>query len=700
MSKQEKEAEILEEFYQRLDRFIMSSAIQQWRATEIREHYRAIAGDAWEVGARKERERKGKPVTAFNGMSRIVRAISGNEIMNRSKITYYARKQENDAPTDIMSDAVEYIQNDSGFYTESSLASEDTLICGLGATVSYINYDNPEAPYGESCEERIFPAFLLYDNQVRGRNLNKRAKWAGYCEIVSQEWLRNEIKEATGTDIDYSMGDSLHSRREYDFIEFFEAYSDRDEVDVLFHYEWMKPETIYRVKNPFSLEMMRDGTLAEGGQVTRGALIANASAQIEEEYGVDLSEGAFVLTASQYREYKAALQGLTEMTGYEFDSKGIKSQRNKYYKARIAAGMILDWQESWTQGGFTITYKTGYYDERRNHFYGIVRDMLPVQRALNIAVSDYISYLQSCPKGGMYIEETATLNLPEFIQTRANEQEVTVLRDGGLTRFMPKETPQSPTGLSEFISFCETQLLIVAGLPPSFLAAVDSGNMTSVLYGKLLKQAYMVLAHFFDSNRDYLRRKGRLFIDEVQVLAENNNGRMLRRMSNQTNEEAYIALDKDKLSAEYDIVIGDRPLSDEEKQENFNMKLEAAKVALPFGINLLPFAFEDYTGQYEDKEKMIAMMQPPPPPEPDPLQQEMLKSQIAFQYAEAENRSADAEKKRAETQLMELDARLKSLEALEAKARERAEIEKIESQAMLNRARAGESVLQTVKGSV
>ena len=692
MTKAEKEAEILSDFYVRLDRFILSNSIQRWRANEVRENYRAIAGDQWNAKDVAERKRKNKPITTFNGMSRVVRAISGYEIMNRNKIVYYPRKKENDPQTDIITDGVEYLQDDSGFYSESSLTSEDTLICGLGGSVSYLNYSNPEAPYGEAVEERVFPAFLLYDNQVRGRNLNKTAKWAGYVEVVSSEWLDGEIKDTTGAH-SYTMGQG--SRREYDFLEFFEAYTDRDNVDILFHYEWKEPETIYRVKNPFTKEMLQDQTLAEGGQVARGVLIANASGRIEEEFGVDLADGAFVLDGAQYKEYKAGLVALTELTGYEFDSKAVKSERNKYYKARIARGVLLDYEESWHQSGFTITYKTGYYDEKKNHFYGIVRDMLPVQRQLNIAVSDYVSYLESVPKGGMYVEETATLNLPEFIRERANEQEVTVLKDGGLQRIRPKETPISPSGLSDFITFCEGQLLRVVGLSPDFLGNIESGNMTNALYGKLVKQAYMVLAHFFDSNRQYLRCKGRIFIDELRILAENNNGMVLRRLSGQNNEDAYLTLEQDKLSSEYDIVIADRPQTDDERQENFNMKLEVAKVALPHGINLLPLAFEDYTGEVEDKEKMLKMMQPPPTPQPDPLQQEMLKSQIEYQYAEAENRKANAEKTRADVQLMGIEARLKSLEAIEAKARERAEIEEIKSKTVLNRAKAGESVINT-----
>lgn len=695
-----KEDDIISEFYTRLDRFVLSPAMQHWRDEEVRTNYRVLAGDQWSEADAKQREKKHKPITYFNNIAPVVRAISGYEIMNRTKINYYPRRSnpETEEQTDIMSDAVEYIQDDSNFFTESSNASEDALTCGLGATATYFNYSNPEAPYGEVCEERIYPGFLLYDNQVRGKLLNKRAKWAGYVEVVSKEWLDREIEKATGESVmAYTAG--AQSRRTHSFLQFFEAYTDLDEVDIVYHYEWKEPETVWRVSNPFEDEMLADmrplTDPATGGSIPVGQFIERAAERIADEYSVNLEEGTWLLTQKQYREYRKGLGNLTELTGYEFPVNPQKSEQYKYYKARIARETVLDWSESWTQTGFTITYKTGYYDEQQAHFYGIVRDMKEPQDKLNKAVSDYVSYLESVPKGGIYFEETAVKDAKKFIESRVNEQNATMLADGGLGRIQPKEVPQAPGGLSDFINFCSQQITRVIGLSPDFLGMVESGNMTNALYGKLVKQAYMVLANFFDSNREYMRRKGKIFLDCTRILAENNNGMMLRRLSNQNNEDAYIRLQQDQLSSEYDIVVADRPMTDDEKQQNFNMMLEL-QTKMP-NRDLMPLALEYAPIEQEKKQQIEQMMQPPQPdPEQVALDRAMVESQIAFQYAEADARKARAEKDRAEIATSAIETRLQRLEALYARAREEAEIEEIESKTALNMARAGKEVKETV----
>ena len=70
--------------------------------------------------------KKNKPITYFNNIAPVVRAISGYEIMNRTKINYYPRRSNKDTEeqADIMSDAVEYIQDDSNFFTESRIVTE------------------------------------------------------------------------------------------------------------------------------------------------------------------------------------------------------------------------------------------------------------------------------------------------------------------------------------------------------------------------------------------------------------------------------------------------------------------------------------------------------------------------------------------------------------------------------------------------
>lgn len=637
-TKGEKEQEILALFYERLGRFINSSAVSQWRG-ELRTNYRAIASDQWNFEDYEKRERRKKPITTFNNTSSLIRCISGYEIVNRSRIDYYPRlpSPENNNQVDMISDVVEYIQDDSGFFSESSEATGDVLICGLGATVSEFDYYNSAATYGEMVEKRIFPGYMMYDNQVRGRRLNREANWAGYIQLVPTDWLDKELEGKTPYNYSGAAGTSAQT-----LINFWDAYSLNDNVEIMYMYEWREAEKIYRVKNPFTEEMLNDARpLSQDVPDTIGDFIGAAAQQLSEELGAPLEKGVFVLDSAQYKEYRNALSGLTEITGIPFETEAESGERYKYYQARIARGCIIDWRESWCQTRFTITYKTGYFDERKGCFYGVMRDMLPVQQALNTAVSDYISYLESIPKGGQEIEIDAVADIKEYIKSRVNEQDVTVYQPGGLDKSRVKQTPQPIGGLSEFIAFCKEQLAAVVGLTADFVGSVESGNMSALLFGKIVRQSRLVLAPIMDSNVDYLKCKGSVYLDGAKVLIENSNGMILRRMSGSKSEQDYTSISTDALSGEYDIVVTDKPMTDDERQERFNAMIELYGRAQ--NPALLMLAIEDAPIDQEQKDKALALMQPAPPAPPNPLDIALMESQIKLQNAQADKLIAEAQ---------------------------------------------------------
>jgi hypothetical protein len=697
----DRETEILAKFYERLGRFINSSAVTLWRA-EMKTYYRAMASDQWSLDDFKERERRSKPSTVFNNTSCLVRAISGYEIVNRSKIGYYPRVPSMDAnkEVDATSDVVEGIQDKSGFFSESSQATEDVLICGLGATVSTFNYFNADATYGEVEERRIFSGFLLYDNQVRGRRLNRSAKWAGYVQPVASDWLDEEFKDKQGYAYDYS---SIGGIGDSELLNFWDAYTAIDNIDLIYHYEWIEPEKIYRCMNPFNAELINDQTpLGDTGKTT-GQFIAEFAGGMEDALGVDLLQGTFSLDRKQYKEYRESLGILTELTGIPFESQGQVGERNKYYQARIARGCILDWQESWCQTAFTITYKTGYYDESRNCFYGVLRDMLPVQQALNTAVSDYISYLESVPKGGQEIEIDAVPDIKKYIESRVNEQDVTVYLPGGLGKSRPKQVPGAISGLSEFIFFCREQLAGVVGLTADFLGSVESGNMTSALYGKMMRQTRMVLAPIFDSNTEYLMDKGSVYLEAAKVLIENSNGMILRRMSGNKTEEEFERIEAQALSNSYDIVVTDRPMTDDERQDRFNSLLEL-QAKIP-NVNIMPLAIEDAPIDEEKKAQILQMMQPAPPPPPDPLNTALLESQVRMQEAQAMQTQAQAKKTMAEAAEIEKQvdladdkSRAEIAQKLSAAELNAAKVEQIAAESKAQIAEAMGAIMQRIDG--
>ena len=629
------EQEVLGHFQDRLDQFLESSSVQQWRS-ETTTLYSAIAGHQWNQSDVDERNIKNKPMTTANRMAPIIKAIAGYEVMNRTKAVVVPRRDNSpegeEKEIDVMSDAVEYLSDEAYFPFESSQASEDMLTCGVGVTHTYFDYSNPQAPQGEMVVDRIFPALALYDNTCTKRNF-KGANWAGYVEVVNKDWLDDELTSIKGEGWREQIGTS-QKRNLTEFLYFVENMT-TDDVDLLFHYEWMELEKTKTFKN-FLISAADDND------------IMILAAEFEEANGVDMAEPYLTMNDSEMRKFKEMLKAHLEAGGIDYAQmiEPSKGERRKYFKARVARGVVLDATESWAND-FSIQYKTGYFDEILRHFYGLGRAMLPVQILINKWLSDYDSYLESVPKGGMYMENDAVDDAIAFKDTRANEQNITLLARGGLGKIQEKSVPQAAGGLTDALMHVNQLLTTVCGLPPEFLSATMSGNMTEGLFAQMNKQAYMVLVHFFEANKVYLRRQTQLFIDGVRIISENYDGILLDKVTGSGEIENF-SLSKETLTRDYTTKVVERTLTEDEKVDQFRQLAELSQVLLnkPQPVDITPLLVDQWPYELEDKEAVMQAMQPPPPPEPpqpDPVMQALLQAETQEKIAQAELNTAKAQ---------------------------------------------------------
>lgn len=689
------EDEVLEDFNERLGLYLESSAVQQWRS-EVSVLYGALAGKQWDQRDVTERQLKNKPIDTINRIQPIINAIAGYEVINRTDITVTPRKdtptESEETESDVMTDAIQYLQDESDFYFESSLASKDMITCGIGATHTYFDYTNPDKPYGEVLVDRIFPGFLLYDNTCSRRNF-KGAMWAGYVEIVNRQWLTNEIEaikgeEEGGSFQRYELA-TRTTRGVNDFL-FFVDNVTTDDIDILYHYEWCEYERV-RIFRNFIIETLDQPQLLE------------MAADFEEVQGLDMADPYLTMNDKQYRAFRTMLKEYHEQGGFDYREliDPTIGQRRKYYKARIARGTVLDMSESWATD-FTIQYKTGYYDELDRIFYGLGRSLLEPCRLLNKAISDYDSYLESVPKGGMYVEVDAVEDAIAFKETRANEQNLTLLKKGGLGKIQPKEVPQVPGGLADYIGLMNQLIPASIGLPQDFLGQVESGNMTNSLFSKIVRQAYMVLVQFFEANKVYMRREGRVFIDAVRILSDNYDGLVLEKVTNKGEE---FTLSKESLSRAYTLKIVERPHSEDELVDRFERTIQAANVLRsgPNPIDIAPLIVESWPYELEDKkaikqiiqqqmEAQQAAMQPPPP---DPLAQALIEAETAEKIATAKLNEARAMKQLADIQQGRVGAQADVIKAQTDQRKQLADIQERNKKLDIESAKVQQSMLET-----
>lgn len=597
----------------------------KWRPLEVNENYSVVEGMQWTEEDYERQQRDELPIITVNKVSPIVDAISGFEVQNRSEVTYTPRLTTQEAAgfADVVETGAEWIEDSakSAFY--NSQAFKDMLICGVGATDTIVSYDHN--PNGAGQVRRIFPGFLMWDPAAREKNFND-AEWCAEARPVHKKTLQKLLKEWGEEEQVYT--DSVASSfDDIEFLRYFDVSLQSGELTVIYSYQWREKETIYRVKNPFF-------------GMEQEALYMNYAASASQRFRFDPADGILVLAPKDYNKFKKECSSI----GIQLE-KQVNQQRYRYYRCMIIGGRIYKKSENYSQTGFSLKFMTGKYSETDQCPYGVVRALKPVQRLYNQAVSDFQGFLRTIPKGGVNIESDAVESIEAFLDTYAKAKEVTIFKPGALSnnKVLPKVAQNMPQGLMEMLPLSGGDMLQVAGVTPDFMGLNDSKELTGKLQAQLVRQALTVLAEFFDAKKFYTIDQGRLFIDMLRILAQNDPGRLVRRVTGEAGAE-YIPLLEEGIAAEYDIVIADTPQTPTERQETFEKLVELAGMLAQKGVDIMPLALQYAPLKKDELDKITQAMQPPPPPQPDPLQQGLLEAEINARNASAKKADAEAAK--------------------------------------------------------
>lgn len=632
-----------------------------WHNNEVRTNYSLYEGYQWSEENRQKYEADGIDIFTLNQISPIVDAISGFEIQNRTEVNYQPRLSDDDSRgfRDVVSSAVKYFEQDGFVAEQNSHAFADMLKCGLGATHTTFNYE--ENPDGEVEVNRIFPAFVMYDTSARKKNL-KDANWAARVKVVDNEVIGEEFD-----DIEEGQGLGDYS---FDFTRFYNWYDANlrgGKLSCVIEYEWREKTPIHRVENPFYG--------AEGDE-----LIDSYKKVAKESYQINLDDRIVTMAPGIYSQFRQDMKALG------IYPKSTKQKTYKYYRAMIADGKLAEYEENYSQKGFSIKFMTGKYSETRQCFYGVIRAISEPQRILNESVSDYKGYLSNIPKGGVEIEEDAVSDIKGFLDTYSKAKKVTIYRPGALMqgKVRPKTSSGMPMGMVEMIPQSAQWMLDCVGLTPEFMGQMDSKLMTAQLQGQIIRQGLTVLAVYFDAKSNYMIEHGKILVDCVRIMAENSPGRLIRNVVGQ-GASKYLPLFLDNIAAEYDVVIGEVAQTPGERQETFNKLVELSdKLMQSKGIDILPIVLR-YSPFKKDEVDEIAQMTTPQPQQPDPLQQALLESQVALQNANAKKLTSDAVKINLEALLVQ-----KQLETYDDE--KEVELTETMSAAVLNQAKAHQTV--------
>ncbi len=605
----------------------------EWRMNEVMENYMFYANLQFTVEEARRFQADGIDPQMINRVAPVIRSIAGFEVQNRFEVKYVPRllDEEQEGYTDILNDTVKYMEQTAQSDIQISYAFEDMLICGIGATDSYLTYDNN--PDGEIVIERVFPGFVFYDITARAKNLTDSA-YVIRIKIVPKDTFKEEYGLEYGKDV-------FPSDLDPNVIQYFNNTLMSKDLATIYEYQWREKERFYRVKNPFF-----DINWNEIDQPTKDFFMGMVD-ELTESFDYDpMNDPVFSVKS---RNKVSAFKRIFKELGYEVTST--EQTRYKYYRALVTGDRVLHKEENFSQSGFSIKFMTAEYSELKQFYYGLVSAAKIPQRMLNETVTHFMGYLATIPKGGVEIEVDAVNNLNDFVQNYAKARYVTVYESGALMtgKVRPKIAPPMPQGIMEMIQYTDTQIMQLCGVTPEFMGTMTSKEMTATLQRQMIRQIMTQLAPYFDAKRTFLQHQGKLYVDCVRLLADNAEGRLIRNVTG-SKLGKFFPLLQSQIASEYDIVIDEVPQTLNERQEEFEKLLELQAGLAQQGINIMPIVIEKAPLDNDDKEKIRMLMQPPPPQEPDPLNQELLQTEIKRRQAEANLKEQDAIKRSMEVQ--------------------------------------------------
>lgn len=597
--------------------------------------------------------KKKKALVKFNKVKPYVNSVKGFMAQNRRRPKYEARIEQSNVQelfTSYANSIADYLRNNADADQVETQQDGDMLINGYGAVETALSYGEGRASVeeeGEMLMGRLDPLAVGWDPFARATNLTD-ARWVYYCrEYALEDAMRlfddsdpedfEETTEGQEGQYEYFPNGGI-----YDKIAPVE-WADKDARMVkVYFYQWYEVEEFYKVPNPlYAIEDRETVMFAD--------VFLQTLAQRHEEF----DPRAEILVCSE--EVKNELE---DYFG-PYMQEAFEYKRKVFYSAVVSGDKVFTKFKSISQQGFSIQFKTGDFDAANGVWTGMVNSMMEPALYFNKALTELMYTIASNAKGGVMYESDAVEDIAEFEKNYAKTDGNVEVAPGAISgnKIKPKAQAQMPTGLDNVINIADASMSDVNGFDPTFMGSREFANDTALFQRQRIKQVMSTLACYFDAATLYQKRNARLVLDLMKVFVENNEN-MTIRVVGEEGRAMFLRLSSKQLSAEYDVTIGEAPLTQQDKAEQAAILQSmadkmlmtdptTAKVLYGMAIDLMPL---DYALKERAKEVFD-----PAKEEVDPAYVKQLEAQVQAlqgQASQAQLRKlvADTERTLAETQ--------------------------------------------------
>lgn len=675
--------EIVKQFYDKNGHYHISMSGLRKQKDEDRMNRGFYSGDEAFVCVNLDAEAKKYHVT-MNRTKPYVDSIAGFMAQLRRQPDYNARIPdyvEQEARSGYMNALSNYVRNDANAEEVETQQDLQQVICGYGATATDITYNATTNPSGDiimaECTEDVY-----WDPEARNTNLID-SRW---CFVNKLMPVEDAVAMYGGDESDYEDVDidertaykywpegGVYTARTFDW-----DITNRQMVNVCF-YEWYDIEKYYSMENPLFDPLNQDiaSFIAVAFDILKKKqkqMLEDAD-EVEDMFSFDPTQEIITMSAEEYAAVKAIL-----------DEYGIKAvadagKRRVYYRAIISGEKVFKKFKLLDQNGFSIKFKTGFYDANRKLWFGIVTSLREPQRYYNKALSEFVKIIATTSKPGVLYNIDAVENAEEFESLYQQAASAIGVRDiGGIRN---KQEPYLPTGLENLAQEFAANLSAVSNINPEFLGQSTNSQISGVLEATRIKQVMASLALYFNSATLYLKEWGRMMVPYYKVLARNSRNRLIPVLGERGVME-YAKLSENQFAAEYDVDVGEAPTTPAQKEMvQQTMMAYADKVGTLLSQTMPDKALEVYKEVLDympikqaDKAKWKKIFEiPPPDPAQQAMQAEMAQKNaaldMAFKQAMIEEKQANTlyrtsavDKAVAETDRTDAETRQKEMENL------------------------------------
>ena len=569
-------------------------AHRDWR-DHAKEDYQFYSGQQWSAEDERYLRESKRPIVTFNRVAPTIDAVTGSERNNRQEVRYLPRTMDDGELNEMLTATARWIRDQCDAEDEESEAFFDTLVCGMGWTETWLDFDDDLD--GRIRIERVPPLEMFWDPDSNKRNLSD-ARWVMRLKEMERAevedlWPDKELNLTGGFDSpDIVSNDETQEEARFYRGEDSSSDTDNDTLTVV-QVQWWERRPVMRAINP------------ETGQLQ-----------------------AFTLEDFQNMQDRFP------------EIRGVRQSRREFFQAFAVGKTLLQKNELHTSEDsrpipdFTLRSVTGKRNYEDREWFGLMRAMKDPQRWSNKFFSQIQDILNSNAKGGLIAEKGVFDSTQDAEDSWAHPDKIVWVNDGALTEKRVTERSQSgyPAGFDRMMQVAMGAVRDTSGVSVELLGTPER-TQSGVVEQSRIRQGMITLAVFFDSLRRYRKEQGRVLLHFINLYIP--DGEMVRVVG----EDRFVQFTRDGSAKKYDIIVDQAPTSPNYKQEVWaslqNVLPAMMRAGMPVPPDVIDFLPLPQSVITRMKKFMAEASQP------SPEQQEMQK--IALDQAKADVRKTVTE---------------------------------------------------------